>query len=256
MLGMVLSIALAALGQESGNHYDALKQALGLSDAQLSQLQQMKSAPVARPALTGTSALVAIYPPVPADGRPTGRFFGTMNLPPQNEDSLRVLDDSQRAKLAAINQVLDRWGAATLVIAFGLIDVQQWPGGARCPVRGDAYAAEFGLSESQMQQFWQLTRDAQEPLWAQIREKAAQRMALLDPGLSADSPAVVQLGSDIDKLQAQVVKTGPPRDLALAVLDGAQRAKLAEFETALQLATEAIELRLIPKPAMGEILCH
>ncbi len=249
-LGMVSSIALAVLGQEPGNRYEALKQALGLSDAQLSQLQQMHAAPVARPAPIGGSARVPIYPQSPAGG-----FSGRRILPAQNEDSLRVLDDSQRTKLAEIKKVLDRWDAAELAIGFGLIREQQWPGGPQCP-RPSAYAAELGLSEFQIRQFDQLRDDAQEPLWAQIREKAAQRMALLDSGLSADSPAAAQLGSDIDKLQAQVVKTGPPHDLALAVLDGAQKAKLAEFETALQAASEAIELGLIPKPAMGEILCH
>jgi hypothetical protein len=252
----VLSFGLIALGQESGKHYDALKQALGLNDAQLSQLQQKSQTPISRPALTGTPALVAIYPPVPADGRPMGRFFGSASQPAQNEDALRVLDDSQRTKLAEIKKVLDRWGAAELAIEFGLIREQQWPGGAQCPVRSSAYAMELGLSEFQIREFEQLRHDAQEPLWAQIREKEARRMELLDSGVGADSPAVVELISDVSRLQAQIGKTGPPHDPALAVLDSAQRANLAAFETALQLAGEAIDLGLIPKPAMGEFLCH
>ena len=173
-----------------------------------------------------------------------------------NEGSLLILDDSQRTKLAEIKKVLDRWGAAELAIELGLIREQQWPGGTRCPVRSSAYAAELGLTEFQIREFDQLRHDALEPFWVQIREDEARRMKLLDSGVSADSPAVVELISDASRLQAQVAKTGPPHDLALAVLDGAQRANLAAFETALQLASEAIELGLIPKPAMGEVLCH
>lgn len=245
----MLSVALSVLGQEPVHRYDALRQALGLSDAQLSQLQQKHAAPAARPAPIGGQAPVPIY-------SQAGGFSSKRILPAQNEDSLRLLDDSQRAKLAEIRKVLDRWDAAELAIAFGLIGERQWPGGPQCPVRSSAYAAELGLSEFQIRQFDQLRHHAQEPLWEQIREDEAQRMKLLDSGVSADSPAVAELISDVSRLQAQVGKTGPPHDLALAVLDGAQRANLAAFETALQLAGEAIELGLIPKPAMGEVLCH
>jgi hypothetical protein len=89
-----------------------------------------------------------------------------------------------------------------------------------------------------------------------LRAYDMQRSEVLNSGVSADSPTVVQLGSEENNLQAQIGKTRPPHDLALAVLDEAQKAKLAAFETGLQLAREAIELGLIPKPVMGEILCH
>ena len=164
-----LAVALSLLGQESGKRYDALKQALGLSDAQLSQLQQK---------------------------RPTG------------------LDDSQRAKLAEIKKVWDRWDAAALAIEFGLIDEKQWTGGALCdfyPIRSYAYAKELGLSDAQAQQL------------EQLRQASGSR---------------------------------PRRDAARAVLDETQRAKLGELENQLQLASEAIDLRLIAAPARGEILCH
>ncbi len=241
-----LAVALIVLGQESGGRYDALKQALGLSDAQVSQLQQTPPKAIVRPAPTGSA--VAIYQ--------AGRFSGMPRQLTPSEDSLRVLDDAQRAKLAVIQKVLDRLGAATLAIEFGLISEQQWPGSAQCPVRYDAYAAEFGLSESQMRQLERLTQAAREPLWAQLRAYDMQRSEVLNSGVSADSPTVVQLGSEENNLQAQIGKTRPPHDLALAVLDEAQKAKLAAFETGLQLAREAIELGLIPKPVMGEILCH
>jgi hypothetical protein len=243
-----LGIALTVLGQESGNHYDALKQALGLSDAQLSQLQQIKSAPVARPAPTGGS--VAIYP-----------AGGFRRMPAQNEVSLRVLDDSQRAKLAAIQRVLDRWDAAEVTIGLGLIEKKQWPGELPCFVSYPIarygtfdYASELALTSFQIEEFEQIQRDASEPLWAQVRAKVRQRSELLNSGAGEGSPEVVELGSEIDRLQAQT-NARPRHDLALAVLDATQKAKLAEFETALQAASEAINLGLIPKH-VGEPLCH
>ncbi len=123
----------------------------------------------------------------------------------------------------------------------------------------DVDVLKFGLSDSQVRQLVQLKRAAREPLYAQIKEKEKRRSELLSSGISADSPAVVQLVSDISKLWEQVARTSvtrPPRDLALAVLDEAQRAKVAAFETALQLASEAIDLGLIPDTTKGEVLCH
>jgi hypothetical protein len=203
---VTLSVALSLLGQESGKRFDALKQALGLSDAQVSQLQQARPAAVTRPAPAGSP--VAIYP--------AGRFSGTPR-PAANEDALRVLDDSQRGKLAAIKNILDRWDAGALTTAFGLIDEKQWPGGTLCdfyPIRTYAYAKELNLSDSQERQL------------EELRETA------------------------------RAAGAKPPHDAAQAVLDEAQRAKLASFEGELQLAGEAIELGLIPRPLRGEVLCH
>jgi hypothetical protein len=260
-----LSFALSVLGQASRDRYDArydaLKQALGLSDAQLSQLQQMPPPAMARPAPSGNQALVAIYP-MPGDRRPSGGFFGGMtNLPARNEASLRVLDDSQKSKLAVIQKTLDRWDAAAVAIGLGFIDEKEWPGGSAClfyPVAmyfSYAYALELGLTPAQEEQFKEIQQAASEPFWAQVREKVTQRSELLNAGVSADSPAVVQLNAETDKLQAET-NSRPRRDLALAVLDEAQRAKLAAFVTALEVANEAIEIGLIPKPLVGEPLCH
>ncbi len=59
----------------------------------------------------------------------------------------------------------------------------------------------------------------------------------------------------LEQLQ-QAVATKPKRDQALAVLDNSQKSKLAAFETALLLASEAIARGLIPDPPKGEVLCH
>jgi hypothetical protein len=104
-------------------------------------------------------------------------------------------------------------------------------------------------------QFERLQQAAEEPRIAQIWERMNRRSEFLNSGGSADSPAVVQLLSEISKLQEQVARTRPERDLTLAVLDDTQRAKFAAFEAALPLAKDAIELGLIT-PKGGELLCH
>jgi hypothetical protein len=207
-LSAALGVALNAAAQEPANRYDALKHALGLSDTQLSQLQQKPPPANARPAPTGGA--VAIYS--------AGGFGRMPKQPAANEESLRILDDSQRTKLAAIQKVWDRWDAMAFTIEFGLIDEKLWPGGSATlcysPIRAYAYVAELGLSEFQILQLEQL------------------------------------------KEAARATHSRPPHDLALAALDGSQRANLTAFETALQVANEAMELRLIPTPLHGEPLCH
>ncbi len=244
-----LAASLSALGQESGSRFAALKSALGLSDAQVSQLQQLPPPATAKPAPAGPGP-AAIY-----SARPRMPI-----LPAQNEDALRILDDSQRDKLAAIQKLLDRWEGA-VTIGLGLIEERQWPGGVICviyPIRtyaNLAYASELGLTPSQVDQFERIQMDAAAPLWAQVRDKDMQRTALLRSGVSADAPEMVHLGSDINKLQA-LVNARPRHDLALAVLDEPQKAKIAALETTLRAASEAIELNLIPAPRRGEPLCH
>jgi hypothetical protein len=215
ILAVMLSVAFTAPGQESGHRYDALKQALGLSDAQVSQLQQIPPRKMVRPTPSGSQGLVAIYP---ADRQSAGNFGrGPMQLPP-NQDSLRVLDDRQRANLVVIQKVWDRWDAVAFAIQFGLIEEKLWPGGSGTlcysPIRSNSYVAELRLSDFQIELFEQLQQ------------------------------------------VAQGAHTKPRRDQALSVLDDAQRANLAAFETALQVANEAMELQLIPVPLHGEVLCH
>lgn len=187
----------------------------------MSQLQQKRPAAIARPAPT------AIYP-APADRRSAGNFGGGINLLAPNEDSLRVLDDSQRAKLAGVQHVWDRWDALAFAIEFGLIDEKLWPGGSGTlcysPIRSYAYAAELGLSEFQFRQFEQLQQAAREPL--------TRRLELLN------SSSATPLISEVSKLQQQMARTRPPRDLAMAVLDETQRGKLGGLRLHFRLRTK------------------
>lgn len=245
------AMSFSVIGQVSGDRYEPLKRALGLSDSQMSQLQRRSSA-----AITITQPTPTAQPAINVARRASGNT--STDRPKQAADSLRdrILDHSQRAKLALIENVLDRYDAASQAIVLGLISAQQWPGGSLCyyPIR--TYPSEFGLSDSQVRQFEQLQQAAREPLYAQIMQKENHRLELLNSGIRADSLTVVQLVSDISKLRKEAADTKPQRDLALVMLDDGQKAKLAEFETALQLASEGIELGLIPDPPKGEVLCN
>ena len=123
----------------------------------------------------------------------------------------RILNDSQQAKLTAIERVLDRSELASLAITIGFIDIRQWPGGPLCHYPIHVYASELNLSDSQVERLERLR-------------------------------------------QASDIK--PRRDPALSALDDTQKAKLAAFETAVHLASEGVELGLIPRSRGGELLCH
>jgi hypothetical protein len=161
------------------------------------------------------------------------------------------MDDSHRARLTEIAKVVERPEVAAMAIDIGLIRQAQWPGGTDSLCHhpfsyyyySSPYLADFGITKSQIQQIAGMLSVANEPLVAQVREKAMQRQALLDSGVRSDSPAVVQLGSDSLHLQQQI-NSRPPRDLVMSVLNSDQKRKLGEFEKELSLAREAVELGL------------
>jgi hypothetical protein len=234
---LLFTAAVGVYGQQ------ALKDALGLTEMQIWQLQQEKK-PIAV---------------VPSGIASAARRSGDFALPRPYKESLSealhnpILDASQQAKLAEIVKVMDRWRAASEAIAMGLIRAEQWPGDSAClpyPIR--AFPSEFDISDAQLEQLERLQQATQEPLWVQIRAKDMARSALLD----SKSPAAAQLSADIHRLSQQLAATRPPRDLTLAILSDAQKAKIAAFEADSKLTREAIELKLIPTPVYGEPLCQ
>ncbi len=185
------AISCSLVAQAPANRYDALKQALGLSDFELMQFQQRSPAPNPFNQSEAGKAVKADW------------------------DSLRyrLLDEASRANLQVIGKVFDRYATASQSIALGLIKAEQWHGQTLCLYEYH-HESELGLSETQV---WQLTQ-------------------LKYNGLTA--------------------KTAPRRDLAMAVLNKSQKAILIEFETALQLVSDAIECALISEPLKSETLCH
>src|ERR1700689_1880208 len=90
--------SLSVLGQAPADRYDALKQALGLTDSQMSQLQQKSPAPIAAD-------------PAPRSASRSAGDFGRLQFPPPWDSSRRdrILDSSQQTRLAAIEKVLSRY---------------------------------------------------------------------------------------------------------------------------------------------------
>ena len=157
---LFLAAPLCVLSQESGSRFEALNQALGLSDAQMSQLQQRSK---------GLAA--------------TG-----------------MLDDSQRAKLAEIRKVLDRWDAAAFAVELGLITNEQWPGGCLCAsrVRGNPYSTELGITDAQAQQIERIlesvnAKERREPVLAVFDEAQRAKLAAFEAGMQRAREAI-QLG--------------------------------------------------------------
>lgn len=114
----------------------------------------------------------------------------------------------------------------------------------------------LGLSDAQVQQFSELQRSRQtanQAVYRQITEKQNQMNKMLEAG-SADAYTLGQLQIEMANLRKQVASTAPIRDQALAILDAAQRANLANLESALKLqqaAEQAVGMGLIEQPARG-----
>jgi hypothetical protein len=198
----LLFLTLLASATAQQNHYDALKNALALTESQISEIKR------------------ASYPWRTARTRRyKDRLEGALNNP--------TLDTSQRAKLAEIVKVLDRWKMVSESIAAGLIDPRQWPGVTLCvfPIR--AFPAELALSGSQVSRLEELERTAP--------------FRLINTGDLKPFPSPEAARQR--------------RNLALAILNDAQKSKLAAFELDLKIVQEAIALKLIPDPPKGEILC-
>jgi len=166
-----------------------------------------------------------------------------------------LLDDTQRAKLAEIEKVLGRWEMAHQTVVLGLMKEDEWPGMPLCFSHFEAARSELDLTDVQIAEFERIEQAVRQPVEEEIRRKADYHRALLASGSREDSPAVVEVMADIAKLQRQFDEMKPPRDQGLAVLDDAQKAKLAEFGRTLELAREAIELRLF-WAVRGEVLCN
>jgi hypothetical protein len=247
-------LGISVFGQEPSSRFDALKQALALSDSQLEQLQRNLLKPPS--ANVQDSAVIA--------GAPPGSFFGggrvdiytpnarrslAIRTNARVEEQRQLLYDSQRTKLDAIAKIFENGKVASLAIRLGLVTERDW-GGPICfdPIlsygshNGDA--DELALTQTQMEQFRLMEHDTK-PLWLLAKEYDAQS---LNPGPNSGgtTPSPAQAKSALDKLRADVI----------AVLNDTQWTILAEFQNNLLLANQAVELGLTPRPPRGEPLCQ
>jgi hypothetical protein len=222
-----MSTSLAAQGPDS--QYDALKNALALSDVQIAQCRQNSATPTAYHAWD--------RPLLPA---------------------AHVLNDAQRAKLAEIAKVLGRFQTSAGAVVMGLIPASDWPTGWPCvspDSRIAVYAKEYDLTDDQVNRLEQLQHDVRQQAVDGLMEIGRRAWKLWASGAQTPSDTAALL-EETARLVKQRDEAGPPRDLALAVLNDAQMAKLAAFRHDLELAREALELHLIQLPPLPEIFCH
>jgi hypothetical protein len=229
---LLLAVAVHVLGQP------ALKEVLGLTEMQIWQLQQQaKPVPIAPP-----GSALGYRPGIPA-GNPPMAYSASLQRALQNP----ILDASQQAKLAEIVKILDRWDMASEAIVAGLIDAAQWPGGTSCFV---PHPSGFGLSDLQRQELDRI----HEPLKTAIAQKTAELITSRDATPPLPPAEIARLQTDLSGLKSHWA-VELLRSLSRAVLNDAQRARLAAFENDLKLVREAIDLKLIPDPPKGEVLC-
>ena len=170
----------------------------------------------------------------------------------QSEPAL--LTEEQRKRLDAISSVLN-WPGAMAAAGTGIFSCGQWPGACACfyPIRDDPFG--LGLSEDQILRFEKLRK--KHVLWlADLQHRRNEIEARIAAVRSADPLAAQALQRDADDLQRQADDVGAPRKAAHEILDEGQRAKLAVFESNLELVNQAIRLGLVAPPPRGEVLCH
>lgn len=128
-----------------------------------------------------------------------------------------VLDNTQRAILAEIEKPFADLSIRASAITMGLIDETKWGGPGLCPSTNRIIAEAYGLSDAQVREFNRIEYEARQ----------------------------------------QNIHARPRRDVALALLNQSELAKLAEYESNLELGSEAVELHLLaPPPVNAEVLCH
>ena len=245
--------------QESAQPFAAIRSALSLTDLQLLQLKQ--TLPAVKPTVKPIEGLERIGDFSNVNGVPFHPF-----VPAADARKVAMLDDAQRAKLAVFAPVLEKDTIAAAAISMNLIEAPVWLRGALCPSPEDYYAHKFGLSDFQVRQLALL----RQPFNALIAYKWKERAELLRlsgaqpqplfPGPSRTGPPlpkeIVEFDAEINSLIRMQQGAKPPRDLAWNVLNKSQQEFFNEFATSLQIATEAVELGLLPPQFRGESLCH
>lgn len=188
------------------------------------------------------------------------------SFPTADARKLAILNGTQRSKLASIEKALSKYGIASAAISLNLIEASQWPRGTLCLYPAQSYAAEFGLTDFQVRQL-ELLRQPFHALIAYKRKQQDELILALTGEPRRPHFAPRKLGPppsrEIDELDAEIHSlmrlaegARPLRNLAWNVLNESQKVIFNEFQISLQEAGEAIDLGLLPRPIIGEPLCH
>jgi hypothetical protein len=168
------------------------------------------------------------------------------------------LSDAQQRRLADTAKVLQQWDTAGGAVAMGLMDASDWPGEWPCFVpnsRIASYAKEYDLTSDQVDRLKQLQDEVRQRAVNGLMEIAGRVWKLSTSGANSPSETAA-LNEETARLVKQRDEARPPRDLALAILNDVQKAKVAALRADVELAREALELHLIRLPGLPEILCH
>ena len=167
------------------------------------------------------------------------------------------LNPAQQWKLAEIAKVLQRYQTSAGAVVLGLMDAEEWPSGWACGLNSNinAYAKEFDLTAEQVTRLGQLQQDVRQRAVDGIRE-IENRYAKLMPGQGIPPAEWATVQQETAKLVKRRDEARPPRDLAMALLNEAQKTQFAAFRSDLELAREALALHLVRVPPLPEVFCH
>ncbi len=233
-----------ASAQDADRPFEALRQKLRLTEAQMKRLQSPRV--LAPTVATGVS-------------RSARRSERSSSADAHNEEfvgSRGVLIPSQEAELTLIARVLESGQAAREAVQLGLINSFEWPGGGQCFDPDPRYEAlGLGLTADQIAQLDRIgAANWSEARVSDVRLSLEQRRLreLMNSGMP-DESAIRQARADFasERNYAQTTFREPAR----TVLDGLQRQRLEAFESELELASEAVALNLLMAPG-GEVFCH
>jgi len=147
--------------------------------------------------------------------------------------------------------------AMLMTLALAGLSLAQGPGAglrAGTPPAPDALKAFLGLTDAQVQQLTELRRshpEAMKPFAEQLQAKAQalrEEMSKTNPDAAKVGQLMVEMKAIREQMRAERVKLN---DQAKALLNEAQKAKLAELEKAMELAPairQAIGLGLLSGP--------
>ncbi len=167
----------------------------------------------------------------------------------------QILSESQREKLWDIARRLHRSEAeGALANWLGLNKELGWRlCECYCPMH--IYASQLGFTDAQNERLWTL-RQAMLPeaMRADQDDLRKRYLELLKSGVKTP-PGMATPRQNLDLL----LWYPPPRlsrEAALGILNDSQRALVAELESALKVAREAVELGLLLHEPLGEPACH
>ena len=236
---------LFAFAQDIDRPYELIGQKLSLTEVQMKRLESPRV--IAPPSRTD------------AESRAARRSERSRTGDTQDEDFVGargVLTPSQDAELRLVAGVLERGQAASEAIRLGLISSIEWPGGGQCFDPDPQYETlGLGLTADQIAGLNRMIDENRSTVSvSDVRLVRSQRRLreLLDAAIP-DAGAIHQERTDLKSERSYARKSF--LEPAWAILNELQRVRLEAFESELEVASEAVALKLLRAPG-GEVFCQ